>query len=91
MGLSGASHDLEQGREAYSSSAWATAYETLSRVDQQTPLAAGDLELLATSAYMLGREDEWIGLVERAYHGYSEAGGMQRAVLARSGSASTSR
>ena len=80
MGLSGASHDLEQGRESYSSSAWATAYETLSRADQQTPLAAGDLELLATSAYMLGREDEWIGLVERAYHGYAEAGGTQRAV-----------
>jgi DNA-binding CsgD family transcriptional regulator len=80
VGVSGTSDELERGREAYSSSAWATAYETLSRIDQRTPLAAGDLELLATSAYMLGREDEWIRLVERAYHGYSEAGGMQRAV-----------
>jgi DNA-binding CsgD family transcriptional regulator len=80
VGLSGTSDELERGREAYSSSAWATAHESLSLVDQQTPLAAGDLELLATSAYMLGREDEWIGLVERAYHGYSEVGDVRRAV-----------
>jgi len=80
VGVSGTSDQLERGREAYSSSAWATAYESLSRADQHAPLAAEDLELLATSAYMLGAEDEWIGLVERAYHRYSEAGGMQRAV-----------
>ena len=38
--------------------------------------AAGraDLELLATSAYMLGREDEWLKLMERACHPTPEAG-----------------
>jgi hypothetical protein len=48
--------DLERGHAAYSSSAWQDAYALLSEADQAVPLAADDLELLATSAYMLGRE-----------------------------------
>ena len=58
MGRSAGSDDLEQGRESYSSSAWATAYDSLSCADQLSPLAAEDLELLATAAYMLGREED---------------------------------
>jgi DNA-binding CsgD family transcriptional regulator len=76
----GSSDDLERGREFYSSSAWATAHESLSRADQVAPLAAEDLELLATSAYMLGREDEWMHVLERAYRGYSEGAQAHRAV-----------
>ncbi len=34
------------------------AYKSLSRADQASLLGAEDLELLATSAYMLGRDDE---------------------------------
>jgi hypothetical protein len=45
------------------------SYESLSRADQAAPLGAEDLELLATSAYMLGRDDDMSGL-ERAYHLY---------------------
>jgi ATP/maltotriose-dependent transcriptional regulator MalT len=60
--------DLERGREAYGESAWATAYESLTRADETEPLAADDLELLAISVYMLGREEEWIRVMERAYH-----------------------
>jgi DNA-binding NarL/FixJ family response regulator len=80
VGVSGAGNELERGREAYSDAAWATAYESLSRADQQAALAPEDLELLATSVYMLGREDEWMAILERAYHGHSEAGEMRRAV-----------
>ncbi len=80
MGLSASSDELEQGRESYSSSAWATAYDSLSRADQLSPLAAEDLELLATAAYMLGREDEWMRILERAHHGHSDAGENRRAV-----------
>ena len=80
MGRSGVSDELERGRESYSSSAWTTAYESLSRADETAPLRPGDLELLATSAYMLGREDEWMRLLERACHAYSEAGEARRAV-----------
>jgi DNA-binding CsgD family transcriptional regulator/tetratricopeptide (TPR) repeat protein len=76
----GTNDDLERGRDSYSSSAWATAYESLSRADQLAALAAEDLELLATSAYMLGREDEWMQVLERAYRGYSEEAESRRAV-----------
>jgi DNA-binding CsgD family transcriptional regulator len=76
----GISDDLERGRESYSSSAWATAYESLSRADQLEPLAPADLELLATSAYMLGREGEWMQVLERAYRGHSEGAEARRAV-----------
>jgi ATP/maltotriose-dependent transcriptional regulator MalT len=71
---------LDQGREAYARSAWAEAYESLVRADEVEPLAAGDLELLATSAFMLGREDEWIPILERAYQRHSEAGERRPAV-----------
>jgi DNA-binding CsgD family transcriptional regulator/tetratricopeptide (TPR) repeat protein len=80
MGRSAGSDDLEQGRDSYSSSAWATAYDSLSRADQLSPLAAEDLELLATAAYMLGREDEWMRILERAHLGHSDAGENRRAV-----------
>lgn len=65
---------LERGRQAYSTFAWTDAYESLSRADQAEPLAGEDLELLATSVYMLGREDEWMQVLERACQGYSDAG-----------------
>jgi len=76
----GTSDLLEQGRESYSSSAWLAAYESLTRADQSSPLAADDLERLAVSAYMLGREDEWRQVLERAHHAYSDHGEPLRAV-----------
>ena len=73
-------NDLERGRESYSSSAWASARESFWRADRLEPLAAEDLELLATSAYMLGRDDESMQVLERAYRGYSEGAEARRAV-----------
>jgi hypothetical protein len=61
--------ELERGREAFARRAWLDAYTSLSRADQATPLGPEDLELLATSVYMLGRDDEWmrgIGVTEPA-------------------------
>ena len=76
----GVDDDLERGRESYSSSAWTSAHESFSRADRLDPLAAEDLESLATSAYMLGRDDEAMQVLERAYRGYSEGGESRRAV-----------
>ncbi|CAN5795536.1 LuxR C-terminal-related transcriptional regulator [soil metagenome] len=67
-----ATDELRRGRESYARRAWSDAYESLSRADQVTPLGAEDLELLATAAYMLGRDDDLSGL-ERAYHEYLDA------------------
>ncbi|HYX89813.1 MAG TPA: LuxR C-terminal-related transcriptional regulator [Gaiellaceae bacterium] len=68
------SDELQRGRDAYADSAWSTAYESLRAADD-----AEDLELLAISAYMLGREDEWIRILERAYHRHAELGARRRA------------
>jgi DNA-binding CsgD family transcriptional regulator len=54
------------------------AYESLSRADQVAPLGAEDLELLATTAYMLGRDDD-LSFLERAYHVYLDDGEALRA------------
>jgi DNA-binding NarL/FixJ family response regulator len=67
---------LERGRQAYSTFAWREAYESLARADQAAPLAGEDLELLATSVFMLGREDEWMQILERACQRYSDAGDL---------------
>jgi DNA-binding CsgD family transcriptional regulator len=65
---------LERGRESYAKSRWADAYESLSLADQAAPLGAEDLRLLATSAYMLGREDDFVETLKRAHHVHVDAG-----------------
>ena len=55
------------------------AYESLALADQGGPLGAEDLELLATSAYMLGRDDDYVSGMERAHHLYLERGERLRA------------
>ena len=72
--------ELERGREAYASQSWSTAYESLSSVDQAGHLGAEDLGLLATSAYMLGRESSYLQLLERAHRAHLDAGQLLDAV-----------
>jgi DNA-binding NarL/FixJ family response regulator len=66
--------ELERGRDAYAREAWGGAFESLSAADSSQPLEADDLELLATAAYMIGREDDYLGALERAYRIHLEAG-----------------
>jgi tetratricopeptide (TPR) repeat protein len=72
--------ELEQGRESYAKRKWVDAYESLAAADETTPLSAEDLELLARSGYMLGRDDDYVSGLERAHHAYLEAGEPLRAV-----------
>ncbi len=65
---------VELGRESYARRAWSEAYEHLAAADEANPLATEDLELLATTAFMLGRDDEYLTLLERAHHAHLEAG-----------------
>ena len=65
---------LKQGRESYRRRAWSEAYECLSCADQTTSLGTEDLELLAMSAYLIGRDDEYLRALERAHQGYLNAG-----------------
>jgi DNA-binding CsgD family transcriptional regulator len=64
--------ELDRGRESYARRAWGEAYESLTRAHRSSPLEAGDLELLATAAYMLGRDDDYLGAMERAHHAHLE-------------------
>jgi Flp pilus assembly protein TadD len=73
-------NELEQGRESYATEAWTQAYESLSRADRTASLSAADLELLATSAYMLGREDESMALLERGHQVHLDNGEVLPAV-----------
>jgi len=70
---------LERGRASYAKRAWLDAYEWLSRADEDDLLEPGDLELLARSAYMLGRDDEYVRGLERAHHGHLDAGEVRSA------------
>ena len=65
---------LERGRASYAQRAWLDAYESLSQADADDLLEPEDLELLARSAYMLGRDDDYIRGLERAHHGHLDAG-----------------
>jgi hypothetical protein len=76
----GASAELERGRQAYAREFWRDAFEALSKADQAAPLGAEDLELLARSAYLLGRDDDYVSGLERAHHAYLDAGEAPRAV-----------
>jgi DNA-binding CsgD family transcriptional regulator len=66
--------ELERGREAYARRAWLQAYESLSGADRRAPLAAEELELLATASYMLGRDEDHRSALERAHQARLEAG-----------------
>ncbi len=73
---------IESGRKAAATRSWADAYESLSEADAAGPLSAGDLELLSTAAYMVGRDPELVRALERAHRQYLEDGEVLRAVRA---------
>ncbi|HWH23285.1 MAG TPA: LuxR C-terminal-related transcriptional regulator [Candidatus Limnocylindria bacterium] len=50
------------------------------RADRVVPLEAEDLDLLATSASMLGREEDYLQALERGYQARLDAGETERAV-----------
>ena len=70
---------LERGRAAYAEMAWSDAYGALAQAEAERPLDPPDLELLATAAYMLGRDDEWMAVLERAHRRYADSGNRRRA------------
>lgn len=73
-------HDqLERGREHYRQRAWADAWQALVLADRVTPLAGDDLERLATSAYLIGRDECFLRALERAHHAHLETGCSLRA------------
>jgi DNA-binding CsgD family transcriptional regulator len=74
--------ELARARDAYAGRSWLAAFEAFSRADAENSLDAPDLQLLATCAYMLGREEEWVAAHERAHRAYLDAGEIEQAARA---------
>ena len=53
--------ELARGRESFSTAGLGRCLESLSRAGRAQPLGGEDVELLARSAYILGRDDGYIG------------------------------
>ncbi len=61
---------LERGRAAFARRDWLDVHACLGAVADAGTLGPADLELLATAAYMLGRDEEFEGHLERAHRAY---------------------
>ena len=80
--------ELERGRETSARRAWLESYESLTAAHEDSSLAAPDLELLAQATYMLGRDDESIGVARsRLIRSISMAGRRCAEPTVRCGSA----
>jgi DNA-binding CsgD family transcriptional regulator len=64
---------LTRGRDAYARQAWNEAYEGLAAADRSGSLDPRELEMLATAAFMLGHEQQFREILERAYREHLEA------------------
>jgi DNA-binding CsgD family transcriptional regulator len=73
------SNDLHQARAAFASRTWMHAYRCFSAVDHKQPLAAHDLELYATSAYLAGEDESSAELWTRAHNDFLNDGNLARA------------
>jgi tetratricopeptide (TPR) repeat protein len=81
VGDAGLPHtDLARGRAAARSLDWEAAHTALSLADRAVTLDGDDLELLATAAYLLGRVEECLEALRRAYQRYVDSGSPRRAV-----------
>jgi DNA-binding CsgD family transcriptional regulator len=71
--------ELERGRDACARRAWSDAFRSLSAADALDPLRAADLERLATSAYLVGRDGEFLKALDRAHRAYLDSSEPVRA------------
>src|SRR3954469_1087831 len=72
--------DLDLGRQAHLRQQWAQSFEVLSDIDARDPLGPGDCELAAEAASMLGRGDDEVRLLRRAFLGHADAGSVGAAL-----------
>jgi DNA-binding CsgD family transcriptional regulator len=70
---------LQRAREAFDRRDWVAAYEGLSASGDDALLAA-DFADLATAAYLVGRHNDCIQALQRAYQAHLDAGDQQPAV-----------
>lgn len=76
---SGRSAELERGRAAYARRAWSEAHRALALADRASPLGTEDLEKLAWSSGLVGREAAFLAALERLHRAHLDAGDPVRA------------
>ena len=79
MGGAKKSDEVARGRDSYGRQAWAEAYRCFAAADENAPLPAPDLELYARSAGLLGRDDEFLHLMDRLHQLCLDSGDQTRA------------
>jgi len=67
--------DLRQARETFERGDWVTAFEAWSEVDPDA-LGPDDLHRLATAAFLLGRHEECVAAIQRAFSAYLDRGDL---------------
>ena len=77
----GVVEDLHRAREAYERREWVAAYRALCDLDE-TEFKADDFAALATTAYLLGRRNDCVQALQRAYQASLAAGDRPAAVRA---------
>ncbi|HET7608376.1 MAG TPA: helix-turn-helix transcriptional regulator, partial [Gammaproteobacteria bacterium] len=58
---------LEHARRHHAARAWTLAFEAFQAADRSQELDADDLQRFATAAYLVGRDDDYLALLERAH------------------------
>lgn len=61
---------LDSGRKAYQAQKWGNAYTCFTKTAKDVPLEPDDLQKLATSAYLIGKESESVELWSQAHQGF---------------------
>ena len=64
----------ERGRDCYRRRQWTAAFDAFSQADETEPLAAADLWLLAWSAHLTARDEDFARTMGRAYRAHLDAG-----------------
>jgi len=72
--------ELERARGSFARRSWADAHAAFVLADAVEPLEAADLERLAMAAYLTGRDNEYLDVLERAHHAHLKSGERARAV-----------
>lgn len=80
--IAGAIDLLGLGRDAYQRREWHEAYRQLALADEAAPLGVEDIERLARSAYLAGRDEDYLRALDRAHHAHLDDGDFTRAARA---------
>jgi len=65
---------LERARHHHAARAWALAFDGFQNADRARELQTEDLERFVQAAYLVGRDDDYLALLERAHRAHLRQG-----------------